>query len=41
MEEGIFVVPQIKQIFENQAFSTKLNATLQPGMPLKTSAGTF
>jgi hypothetical protein len=26
MEEGIFVVPQIKQIFEDQAFGTKLNA---------------
>ena len=27
MQEGIFVGPQIKQIFEDQAFSTKLNAT--------------
>ena len=27
MEEGIFLVPQIIQIFEDQAFSTKLNAT--------------
>ena len=27
LQEGIFVGPQIKQIFEDQAFSTKLNAT--------------
>jgi len=27
MEEGIFVVQQIKQIFEDQASSTKLNVT--------------
>jgi hypothetical protein len=27
LQKGIFVVPQIKQIFEDQNFSTKLNAT--------------
>jgi hypothetical protein len=27
MKEGIFVVPQIKQLFEDQDFSTKLNDT--------------
>jgi hypothetical protein len=27
MKEGIFVGPQIKQIFEEQTFSTKLNFT--------------
>jgi len=27
LQQGIFVGPQIKQIFEDQAFSTKLNAT--------------
>jgi hypothetical protein len=27
LQEGIFVGPQIKQIFEDQAFSTELNAT--------------
>jgi hypothetical protein len=27
MKEGIFVGPQIKQLFEDQDFSTKLNAT--------------
>jgi hypothetical protein len=27
MKEGIFVGPQIKQLFEDHDFSTKLNAT--------------
>ena len=27
MKEGIFVVPQNKQLFEDDDFSTKLNAT--------------
>jgi hypothetical protein len=27
MKEGIFIGPQIKQLFEDHNFSTKLNAT--------------
>jgi hypothetical protein len=27
MKDGIFVDPQIKQLFEDQDFSTELNAT--------------
>jgi hypothetical protein len=42
MKEGIFVGPGIKQLFEDQEFSTKLNATdRRVGRHLKTSEGPF
>jgi hypothetical protein len=42
MKEGIFVGPQIKQLFEDQDFSTQLDAAdRRAGMHLETSAGTF
>jgi hypothetical protein len=42
MNEGIFVGPQIKQLFEEQDFSTKLNSTEreEPGRHFKMSAET-
>jgi hypothetical protein len=42
MREGIFIGAQVKQIFTDHDFSTKLNATeRQPQRHLKTSAETF
>jgi hypothetical protein len=42
MKEGIFIGPQIRQLFEDQDFSTKLHSTEEkPGMHLKASAATF
>jgi len=42
MKEGIFIGPQIRQIFEDQDFGTKLHSTEEkPGRHLKASAATF
>jgi len=42
MKEGIFIGPQIRQLFKDQDFSTKLHSTEEePGRHLKASAATF
>jgi len=42
MKEGIFIGPQIWQLFEDQGFSTRVHSTEEkPGRHLKASAATF